>query len=144
MQKELGISQEDVVVLVDSAGVALRVQRAVSARVRGVCAGGCGLIASKCVEIPVVGSNGEVSAILCHTRARSDTRGAAAPHRRERVRAIPPTRRSASPRKNLRVVSFVPSPLPEIAAFRPLLLLAALSEQLQKSSAVSVPPKAAL
>jgi Histidine kinase-, DNA gyrase B-, and HSP90-like ATPase len=79
---------EDVVVLVDSAGVALGVQRAFSARVRGVCDGGSGLIASKCVEIPLVGSNGEVSGILCHTGARSDTCGAVAPHRRERVRAI--------------------------------------------------------
>jgi hypothetical protein len=74
---------EDVVVLVDSAGVALGVQRAFSARVRGVRDGGSGLLASRCVEIPLVGSNGEVSGILCHTGARSDTRGAVAPRRRE-------------------------------------------------------------
>jgi signal transduction histidine kinase len=79
---------EDVVVLVDSAGVALGVQRAFSARVRGVRDGGSGLIASRCVEIPVVGSDGEVSGILCHTSPRSDTRGAVAAGGRERERAI--------------------------------------------------------
>ena len=79
---------EDVVVLLDSAGVALGVQRAFSARVRGVRDGGSGLIASRCVEIPLVGSNGEVSGILCHTGARSDARGAVTPRRREGVRAI--------------------------------------------------------
>jgi hypothetical protein len=58
---------EDVVVLVDSAGVALGVRRAFSARVRGVRDGGSGLIASRCVEIPLVGSDGEVSGLLYHT-----------------------------------------------------------------------------
>jgi hypothetical protein len=58
---------EDVVVLVDSAGVALGVQRAFSARMRGGRDGGSGRIASRCVEIPLVGSGGEVSGILCHT-----------------------------------------------------------------------------
>jgi signal transduction histidine kinase len=75
---------QDVVVLVDSAGVALGVQRAFSARVRGVRDGGSGLIASRCVEIPVVGSDGEVSGILCHTSPRSETRGAVAVGGRER------------------------------------------------------------
>ena len=79
---------EDVVVLVDSAGVALGVQRAFSARVRGVCDGGSGLIASRYVEIPLVGSDGEVSGILCHTSPRSDTRGAVAAGGRARMRAI--------------------------------------------------------
>jgi signal transduction histidine kinase len=79
---------EDVVVLVDSAGVALGVQRAFSARVRGVRDGGSGLIASRCVEIPVVGSDGEVSGILCHTSPLSDTLGAVAAGGRERERAI--------------------------------------------------------
>jgi signal transduction histidine kinase len=79
---------EDVVVLVDGAGVALGVQRAFSGRVRGARGGGSGLIASRYVEIPLVGSNGEVSGILCHTGARSDSRGAVAPRKRERVRAI--------------------------------------------------------
>ena len=69
---------EDVVVLVDSAGVAVGVQRAFSARVRGVRDGGGGLAASKYVEIPLVGSDGEISGILYHTSQRSDTRGAVA------------------------------------------------------------------
>ena len=76
---------EDVVVLVDGAGVALGVQRAFSPRVRSVRDGGTGLIASRCVEIPLVGSNGEVSGILYHTGPQSDTRGAVAPRRRERA-----------------------------------------------------------
>jgi hypothetical protein len=71
-------SLEDVVVLVDSAGVALGVQRAFSARVRDVRDDGSGLIASRCVEIPLVGSDGEVSGILCHT-ARGPTRVARSP-----------------------------------------------------------------
>ena len=79
---------EDVVVLADSAGVSLGVQRAFSARVRSVRDDGSGLIASRCVEIPLVGSEGEVSGILFHTGPRSDTRGAVAPRERERVRAI--------------------------------------------------------
>jgi signal transduction histidine kinase len=79
---------EDVVVLVDSAGVALGVQRAFSARVGGVRDGGSGLIASRYVEIPLVGSDGEVSGILCHASPRSDTRGAVAAGGRARVRAI--------------------------------------------------------
>jgi signal transduction histidine kinase len=79
---------EDVVVLADSAGVALGVQRTFSARVRSVRGDGSGLIASRCVEIPLVGSEGEVSGILCHTGPRSDTRGAVAPRERERVSAI--------------------------------------------------------
>jgi signal transduction histidine kinase len=37
------------------------------------------------VEIPVVGSDGEVSGILCHTSPRSDTRGAVAAGGRERA-----------------------------------------------------------
>ena len=79
---------EDVVVLVDSAGVALGVQRAFSARVRGVRDGGSGLIASTCVEIPLVGSDGEVSGIVFHASPRSDTRGAVPAGGRVRVRAI--------------------------------------------------------
>ena len=78
---------EDVVVLVDSAGVALGVQRAFSARVRGVRDGDSGLIASRYVEIPLVGADGEVSGILCHTRPLSDTRGAVGADGRARVRA---------------------------------------------------------
>jgi signal transduction histidine kinase len=78
---------EDVVVLVDSAGVALGMQRAFSARVRAVRHRG-GLIASRCVEIPLVGRDGEVSGILCHAAPQSDTRGAIAPRGRGGVRAI--------------------------------------------------------
>ena len=64
---------EDVVVLADSAGVALGVQRAFSARVRTVRDDGSGLIASRCVEIPLVGRDGEISGVLCRTAPRSDT-----------------------------------------------------------------------
>jgi hypothetical protein len=70
-----GPLREDVVVLVDSAGVALGVQRAFSAKVRGVRDGGGGLIAPRSVEIPLVGSDGEVSGIWCHTGPRSNGRG---------------------------------------------------------------------
>jgi signal transduction histidine kinase len=80
---------EDVVMLVDSAGVVLKVQRAFGGtRVRGVRDGGNGLIESNCVEIPLVGSDGEISGVLCHTGPRSDTRGAVAARGRETVRAI--------------------------------------------------------
>lgn len=83
-----GPPPEDVVVLVDIAGVALGVQHAFSAKARGVRDGRSGLITSRCVEIPLVGSNGDVSGILYHTGSRSDTRGAVVPRRGERVRAI--------------------------------------------------------
>jgi hypothetical protein len=66
---------EDVVVLADSAGVALGVQRSFSARVRSVRNDGSGLIASRCVEIPLVGRDGEISGVLRRTVPRSDTRG---------------------------------------------------------------------
>ncbi|RAZ91787.1 ATP-binding protein [Mesorhizobium hawassense] len=79
---------EDAVVLVNSAGVALGVRRAFSARVRAVQDGGSGLIASRCVEIPLLGSDGEVSGILCHTGLQSDTLGADAAGGRERMRAV--------------------------------------------------------
>ena len=79
---------EDVIVLADSAGVALGMQHAFSAKVRVVRDRGCGLIASRCVEIPLIGSDGEVSGILCRTGPRSDARGAVAAGGRETVRAI--------------------------------------------------------
>src|SRR4051794_4843111 len=79
---------EGVVVLVDSADVALGVQRGFSARGHGVCNGGRGLIASRCVEIPVVGSDGKVSGVLYHSTQPSDTHGAVAVGGRERVRAL--------------------------------------------------------
>jgi hypothetical protein len=71
---------EDVLVLVDSAGVALGVQRAFSARVRDVRDGGSGLITSRCVEIPLVESDGEVSG-FCSTPARGRARVARRPSR---------------------------------------------------------------
>ncbi|MET4024029.1 ATP-binding protein [Bradyrhizobium sp. S3.2.12] len=64
---------EDVVVLVGSAGVALEVQRAFSARVSRVRDGGSGFIGSRYLEIPLVGSDGAVSGILCHSSSRSAT-----------------------------------------------------------------------
>jgi signal transduction histidine kinase len=82
------LSLEDVVVLMDSAGVTLGVRPAVNARVRGVRDGGSGVIASRYVEIPLVGSDGEVSGALCHNAPRSDTRVAVATRGREGVRAI--------------------------------------------------------
>src|SRR3954467_7942493 len=78
---------EDVVVFADSAGVALGVQRAFSASVRSV-RDDSGLIASKCVEIPLVGRDGEISGVLCWTAPRSDTRDIFSSRRPERVRAI--------------------------------------------------------
>src|SRR4051812_5705403 len=79
---------EDVVVFADSAGVALGVQRAFSAKVRSVPDDGSGLIVSKCVEIPLVGRDGEISGVLCWTAPRSDTRDIFSSRRPERVRAI--------------------------------------------------------
>jgi len=76
IKETLGVSfppLEDAVVLADFAGVALGVPRTFSARVRSVCDDGGGLIASRCVEIPLVGPEGEVSGILCHTGPRCDT-----------------------------------------------------------------------
>jgi signal transduction histidine kinase len=79
---------EDVVVLADSAGVALGVQRAFSARVRRVRDDGSGLIASRCVEIPLVGRDGEISGVLCRIAPRSDTRGVFSSRGPEGARAI--------------------------------------------------------
>jgi signal transduction histidine kinase len=64
------------VVLMDGAGVALGVQRAFSPSVRSVRDGNSTLSAAKCVEIPLVRSDGEVSGILRLTGPRSDTRSA--------------------------------------------------------------------
>ena len=66
---------EDVVVLVDNAGVALGVQRAFSAKVRAVRLSGVS-IASRWVEIPVVGGNGQISGVLYLSMPPSDVRGA--------------------------------------------------------------------
>ena len=80
--------REDVVVLAGSAGVSLRVQRAFSARVRSVHDDSSGVIASRCVEIPLVGRHGEISGVLCRTAPRSDTRGVLSSGGPEGVRAI--------------------------------------------------------
>lgn len=69
---------EAVVVLADAAGVALGARPAVSARVQGVRDSGSGLAASRCVEIPLVGPDGEVSGVLCRAAPRCDARGAVA------------------------------------------------------------------
>ena len=79
---------ENVVVLADSAGVALGVQRAFSARVRSVRDEGSGLIASRCVEIPLVGRDGEISGVLCRTAPRSDTLGVFSSRGPEGAKAI--------------------------------------------------------
>ncbi|MBR0766033.1 hypothetical protein [Bradyrhizobium japonicum] len=50
---------ENAVVLVEAASVANGLER--------VRDDDTGCIASRCMEIPVVGSNGEVSGVLCHT-----------------------------------------------------------------------------
>lgn len=79
---------EDVVVLADSAGIALGVQRVFSARVRSVRDDGRGLIASRCVEIPLVGRDGEISGILCRNAPQPDTRGVFSSRRPKGTRAI--------------------------------------------------------
>jgi signal transduction histidine kinase len=66
---------EDVIVLVHSAGVALGVQHAFSAKVRAVRPVGVST-ASRCVEIPLVGGNGQLSGVLCQSMPPSDVRGA--------------------------------------------------------------------
>ena len=78
---------EDVIVLVDSAGVALGVQHAFSAKVRAVRPGGVS-IASRCVEIPLVGGDGQISGVLCQSMPPSDVRGALVSRGRGEARAI--------------------------------------------------------
>src|SRR4029450_12210337 len=94
---------EDVVVLADSAGVALGVQRAFSARVRSARDDGNGLIASRCVEIPLVGRDGEISGVLCRTVPRSDTRGVFSSRAPEGARAIGAVARVLVPELNTRL-----------------------------------------
>ncbi|VIO71506.1 Sensor kinase CckA [Bradyrhizobium ivorense] len=79
---------EDVVVLVDSVGVALGVRRSFGARVRNVSDHGSGVIPSRRVEIPLVGGDGEISGVLCRTAPRSSTRGVVVARGREGVRSI--------------------------------------------------------
>ncbi|GGC76472.1 ATP-binding protein [Chelatococcus reniformis] len=59
---------EDAVVLVEAAGLAIGGQPGFSARVRRA---RDAVVAARWVEIPIVGSNGEVSGILCHDRRGS-------------------------------------------------------------------------
>jgi hypothetical protein len=66
---------EDVIVLVDSAGVAPGVQHAFNAKVRAVPPAGVSS-ASRWVEIPLVGGNGQISGVLCQSMPPSDVRGA--------------------------------------------------------------------
>jgi signal transduction histidine kinase len=75
-------------VLVDSADVAFGVRPTVSARVWGIRDSGTGLVASRSVEIPLVGRDGEVSGVLCRAAPRCDTRGVVATRGREGARAI--------------------------------------------------------
>jgi signal transduction histidine kinase len=79
---------EDVVVLAGSAGVSLGVQRAFSATVRSVHGDSSGVIASRYVEIPLVGPDGEISGVLCRTAPRCDTRGMLSSRGPKGVRAI--------------------------------------------------------
>src|SRR6516165_11893596 len=78
---------EGVIVLVDSAAVALGVQHAFSAKVRAVRPGGVS-IASRWVEIPLVGGNGQISGVLCQSMPPSDVRGALVSRGRGEARAI--------------------------------------------------------
>jgi signal transduction histidine kinase len=82
---------EDAVMLINNDGVAIGVGCVSSARVRSVGDGGRGFTESRWVEIPVIGSNGEVSGILCHTNSGVDTRGAVAagvPKRRSAIEDV--------------------------------------------------------
>jgi signal transduction histidine kinase len=79
---------EDVVVLADSAGVALGVQRPFGARVRSVSDHGSGVIASRRVEIPLVGGDCEISGVLYRTAPLSSTRDVAFVRDPEEVRPI--------------------------------------------------------
>ncbi|MEY9161568.1 sensor histidine kinase [Bradyrhizobium japonicum] len=74
----------DLVVLVDSAGVAFGEKHALSARVSRMRDGASGFIASGNLEIPLVGSNGAVSEISRYTRSRPAPRTAVAVGQRER------------------------------------------------------------
>ncbi|WP_433996796.1 hypothetical protein [Bradyrhizobium liaoningense] len=66
---------EDVVVLADSAGVALGLSRLPGTRGRNVGDRGASIITTRYVEIPLVGSDGEVSGILFRSAPCSGTRG---------------------------------------------------------------------
>jgi hypothetical protein len=83
-----GPSLADGVMLVDGGGVALGMQRGFNARVWGDRIGGSGLIASRCVEIPLVGCDGKISGVLCWTAPRSDTSGVQFARGLEGVRVV--------------------------------------------------------
>jgi signal transduction histidine kinase len=74
---------QDVVVLADSAGVALGVPRAYNPRIQSIPHEVSGLIASRWVEIPLVGGNGEISGVLYQTAPRFNASGALCAHRLE-------------------------------------------------------------
>ena len=79
---------EDVVVLADSAGVAIGAPRAFSPSVRGVPHDVSGRIASRWVEIPLMGGDGEVSGVLYRAATTSETGGMLAAHRPKGSRPI--------------------------------------------------------
>jgi hypothetical protein len=72
---------EDVFVLADSAGVAIGARRAFSPSVLTVPHNVGGRIASRCVEIPLVGSDGEISGVLCRAATPPETGDMLAPYR---------------------------------------------------------------
>src|SRR4051794_4655701 len=77
---------EDVIVLVDSAGVAPGVQHAFNAKVRAVRPGVS--IGPRWLEIPLVGGNGQISGVLCQSMPPSDVRGASISSGSGEARAI--------------------------------------------------------
>jgi len=79
---------EDVVVLADSADVAIGVKRVFGARMRSVRDDDNGLIGSRCVEIPIVGRGGEISGVMCRTAPQSDTRAVRRPEGPEAIRDL--------------------------------------------------------
>ena len=79
---------EDVFVLADSARVAIGARRAFSPSVLRVPHDVSGRIASRCVEIPLVGSDGEISGVLCRGATTPETDDMFAPHRPKGGRPI--------------------------------------------------------
>src|SRR4051794_3339336 len=77
---------EDVIVLVDSAGVAPGVQHAFNAKVRAVRPGVT--IGPRWLEIPLVGGDGKISGVLCQSMPPSGVRGAWASSESGEARAI--------------------------------------------------------
>lgn len=79
---------EDVVVLADGAEGALGAVHTLSVKARGVHDRGSVAVASRCAEIPLIGRDGEVSAVLCRTVSRCDPRRSVAVRGREDARTI--------------------------------------------------------